>query len=194
MSKEMLAAGLDRRGRRDQRQPKARARRSATPASTPPTPHRKRRAASLSSATKLGALIAEAVADAAQRVMSGKWSMEASAAAHASGVERAQPVARNPAQAQDRRAQALDRAREVARRKHATRRARNRPPRAPSRSATRKSAAKRSTAKRATRRCEIVAQRCETAQHQPHASDAHARRERARPRGGGAAAAAGGNA
>ena len=75
MSKEMLAAGLAPR-QLPKSAPARRAARSATPASMPRTPRRKRRAAVAASATKLGALIAEAVADAAQRVMRASGSFE----------------------------------------------------------------------------------------------------------------------
>src|SRR3954470_15577764 len=71
MSKEMLAAGLAAAAAAISASPKARrALRHARldPADTASN--------MMASATKLGSLIAEAVADAAQRVMSGKWSAD----------------------------------------------------------------------------------------------------------------------
>src|SRR3954453_7162951 len=72
MSKEMLAAGLAAAAAVISASPKARrAIRDAGLAGADPA----RQAATnmVASATKLGSLIAEAVADAAQRVMTGKW-------------------------------------------------------------------------------------------------------------------------
>jgi hypothetical protein len=79
MSREMLAAGLTAAAAAIAASPKARAR-SATPAWTPPTAPARRRRNMVNSASKLGSLIAEAVADAAQRVLSGKWTDEDSRA------------------------------------------------------------------------------------------------------------------
>ena len=77
MSKEMLAAGSPRRPLRSAPAPR-RARRSRTREWKRPTPPSKAAKSVMSSATRLGSLIAEAVADAAQKVMSGKWPGEES--------------------------------------------------------------------------------------------------------------------
>ena len=58
----------------------------------------------MSSATKLGSIIAEAVAEAAQRVMSGKWSMEGEASASAVRVGVAQQRRRQRSSAHKRTA------------------------------------------------------------------------------------------
>ena len=140
----------DRRGGRDRRQPqgaqenprrrpRCRRHRLAAP-----------RSSIVSSATKLGSLIAEAVADAAQRVMSGKWPM-ATTTASSSRTRRARA-----ARPQDRRAaQAGARKRKPRRkRKTATARASRRSGGASSaaKPAARKPAAKRRSSSSARKR------------------------------------------
>src|SRR6476660_3036262 len=72
MSKEMLAAGLAAAAAAISASPAAR--KKIRDAGLDAADTAERAAGSmLSSATKLGSIIAEAVADAAQRVMSGKW-------------------------------------------------------------------------------------------------------------------------
>src|SRR3954447_655326 len=76
MSKEMLAAGLAAAAAAISASPKAR--RAIRDAGLDAADSASQAASSMmSSATKLGSIIAEAVADAAQRVMSGKWTEDA---------------------------------------------------------------------------------------------------------------------
>ena len=80
MSKEMLAAGLTAAAAAIAASPKAR--KAIRDAGLDAADTAQQAASSVaSSATKLGSLIAEAVAEAAQRIMSGKWTMEGSASA-----------------------------------------------------------------------------------------------------------------
>ena len=75
ISKEMLRCGSRRRRSGDQRQPKAGA--AIRDAGLDAADTASQAASNvMSSATRLGSLIAEAVAEAAQRVMSGKWPRE----------------------------------------------------------------------------------------------------------------------
>src|SRR3954465_13111013 len=79
MSKEMLAAGLAAAAAAISASPKAR--RAIRDAGLDAADTASAAANNMmASATKLGSIIAEAVADAAQRVMSGKWSDEGSSA------------------------------------------------------------------------------------------------------------------
>src|SRR5438876_4046812 len=78
MSKEMLAAGLAAAAAAISASPAAR--RKIRDAGLDAADTAQQAASSVAaSATKLGSLIAEAVADAAQRLLSGKWTVEASA-------------------------------------------------------------------------------------------------------------------
>ena len=91
-SREMLGAGC-RRGGGDQCQPGAR--RKIRDAALDAADTASQAATTVvSSASKLGALIAEAVADAAQRVMTGKWSDDDDGGTRAKSPSRAKSTAR----------------------------------------------------------------------------------------------------
>src|SRR5438552_12119192 len=93
MSKEMLAAGLAAAAAAISASPKAR--RAIRDAGLDAADTASQAASNMmASATKLGSLIAEAVADAAQRVMSGKWMPEEAAATARKTATRAKPAAR----------------------------------------------------------------------------------------------------
>ena len=121
MSREMLAAGLTAAAAAIAASPAAR--RKIRDAGLDAADSAGCRDTMMNSASKLGSLIAEAVADAAQRVMSGKWPTMILSSSRPASTRRAPAKRRQPAQ--DRRAAAT----KAATAKSATRQAARQSPR-----------------------------------------------------------------